>query len=279
MDRVSAPYKNRLLAHLAGYRRTVLGVKQAGTFRHRGRVIPVEHVLPAGVSKWLNIPEEVRGQVQAAVEKYEVKLHRYFHHLNSSQAFALALFVPFFERPASARTLLRALGIEGDVQNWRPEAIPDATEGTNLDAWWITTPGVEYFCEVKLTEDGFGAALSDARHMSKLREIYRPRLDGLVAPSGLEPDEFFGAYQIFRNLWHAAGSPSSRVLFLFPRGQVSLGKQLDSVLRVVTASLRERVLIAHTEDVLTRLSTDPEDSQESQRYAQILATKYLPTMA
>ena len=42
----SDPYTQRLLAHLAEYRRTTLGVPQPGVFEYRKREISVEHVLP-----------------------------------------------------------------------------------------------------------------------------------------------------------------------------------------------------------------------------------------
>lgn len=109
----SPGYKDRLLLHLATYRREVLGVAEAGSFRFRGRDVLVEHVLPETVDRWLNIPEASRSTVRSAVSKYGVKLHRYFHHLNSSQAFALSLFVPFFENCPYDRILLQILGIEG----------------------------------------------------------------------------------------------------------------------------------------------------------------------
>jgi len=277
MASASISYKDRLLPHLADYRRSVLGIPEAGVFHHRGRDVSVEHVLPRSAGKWVAIPDEGRSTVQSVVTKYGVKLHRHFHHLNSSQAFALSLFAPFFEpRGVAARALLHALGIaEDDIRDWRPEAVPNSQEGTNLDAWWLTESGIEYFCEVKLTEAEFGSARNDSRHQEKLRTIYLPRLEGLVASKLLAPAPFFSAYQILRNIWHAASSPTARVLFLFPRGQPALSRQLDVVLDSLAPTLRNRVFVAHTEDVLVSLAAKASPTTLG-RYATALAAKYLP---
>ena len=72
-----------------------LGIDTPGEFNYRGKLVEREHILDG--DKWLNIPSGAREQVRVHVEAKGIKLHRYFHHLNSSQAFALALFVPFFE--------------------------------------------------------------------------------------------------------------------------------------------------------------------------------------
>lgn len=270
------PFKERLLGHLAVYRRDVLGVETPGTFRHRGKDLSVAHILPRD-QIWLNIPEGSRSQVRTYVESNGIKLHRYFHHLNSSQAFALSLFVPFFDGPESAaRALLRALGQEGGLQEWRAEAVPSKEEGTNLDAWWKSDSGRETFCEVKLTESEFGTAKSDAAHLKKLAGIYRPRLSPFVDRDWLEPERFFAAYQIMRNLWCAAGSDSARAVFLYPREHVALTKALQPVLDALAPALRERVSVVAIEDVLVRLQADSSLPPPLTAYADTLAGKYVP---
>lgn len=268
-------YKDRLLAHLGEYRRDVLGIPGPGVFLHRGKELPVEHVLPAD-QPWLTIPESTRSAVQAYCEAKGIKRHRYFHHLNSSQAFALSLFVPFFTGGVAARgALLRALGLPGALVDWEPEKVPDSDEGTNLDMWWRTTDGVHGYCEVKLTEGEFGTAKHDAAHLRKLERTYAPLLAGHVRPSRLEPEEFFASYQIFRNLWHAVREPNSRVVFLYPRQHATLSRLLTPVLADITSDLRERVIVAHAEDVLARLQTDDGCPDALRQYAGELADKFL----
>jgi hypothetical protein len=58
-----------------------------------------------------------------------VKLHMYFHHLNSSQAFAFNLFFPFFSAGAGpARALSSSLGVDYDTaSDWEFEHVADPT--------------------------------------------------------------------------------------------------------------------------------------------------------
>ena len=269
-------YKDRLLKHLAGYRRDTLNVAEPGVFRYQGRDVQKEHILPK-LEQWKGIPSEQRDSVRRYVEASAIRLHRYFHHLNSSQAFALSLFVPFFEddREGSA-ALLRALSIDGSLQSWAAEAVPDPVEGTNLDAEWSTSEGRRYVCELKLTESNFGKAENDAAHREKLERVYEPRLRGLVRPSRLEAESFFDSYQILRNIWHAAHDARCHVVFLHPRQRGDLSQILKPVLDDITCDdLRSRVIEAHLEDVLERLIQDDLCPDDLRQYARCIAEKYL----
>lgn len=268
-------YTERLLPHLARYRREELGIAEAGTFYYRGEELRVEHILPKE-AQWLGIPPETRSNVLEYCTGRGIKLHRHFHHLNSSQAFALSLFVPFLEGVESSRVaLLRSLGVEGDRTSWQPEHVPDKGEGTNVDAWWTTSNGAQYFCEVKLTESEFGAAADDETHRNKLAKIYSPRLQPHLRPERLEPKSFFEAYQILRQVWHAAGTEDSFALFLYPRQRDDLTTILERVLADISSPLRERIIIVYAEDVLARLMVDDSCPQPMRVYARRLAEKYL----
>lgn len=268
-------YKDLLLSHLAKYRRDDLKVAEPGVFRYRDRDVPVEHVLPKD-QPWLGIPIEARDTVRQYVASQAIRLHQYFHHLNSSQAFALSLFVPFFEGGHdSSQALLRAFGIDGRLVSWAAEAVPNAEEGTNLDAAWSTSTGRKYLCEVKLTEAEFGVAANDAAHRKKLADTYEPLLRAHLHASRLEASVFFRSYQILRNLWHAAGSPDAYVIFLYPRQHEILTHLLSPVLADITSPLRDRVIVAHSEDVLGRLMHDEACPLHLRTYAERLAQKYL----
>ena len=84
-----------------------------------------------------NLLEEAEPAASAFLRAHPQKRHRYFHHLNSSQAFAFNLFFPYFSgEPESASALLRALGQEGILAGWEPEAVPVPDEETNIDVLW-----------------------------------------------------------------------------------------------------------------------------------------------
>lgn len=270
-------YQAQLLQHLAEYKRSVLKIPEPGTFRFRGRDLAKAHILPHPHS-WLNLPEPARRLTRAYLSAHpDVKCHKFFHHLNSSQAFAFSLFFPFFNGgPVASTALLRAFGLSGELATWEPEAIPDQDEGTNLDARWSLTDGTTVLCEVKLSERDFGKAKNDARHSRKLREIYQPRLRGHVEPHLLAAPEFFSAYQILRNVWHLVSVRNSKLVFLLPRANAHLWKLLLPTLESVASATRERILPVAIEDVLHRVKNDRKCSGELREYAQQLERKYVP---
>lgn len=270
-------YQTLLLQHLAEYKQSVLNISEPGVFRFRGRDVAKAHILPLPMA-WHNLPEPARSLTQAYLRAHpDVKRHKYFHHLNSSQAFAFSLFFPFFDGgPLASSALLRALGLSGTLATWEPEAIPDEEEGTNLDARWILTDGTTVICEVKLSEGDFGKAPNDDRHGKKLREIYAPRLRDHIDPRLLTAPAFFGAYQILRNVWHLVARPNSKLVFLLPRANTRLWQLLLPTLDAVVLATRVDIAAVAIEDVLAGLHSDAKCPNELRQYARQLERKYVP---
>lgn len=266
-------YQDCLASHLSAYKRRVLDVHEPGIFRHRGRDIPVDHILPLHRADLNLLPLARRLEVSLGLN---VRRHRYFHHLNSSQAFAFNLFLPFFNGgPASSLALLRAMGQAGTVSAWELEAVPSPEEGTNVDVQWVSETGNVSFCEVKLSEVEFGKAKADDRHRRKLETIYRPLLEGHVDQELLEERAFFAAYQILRNVWHAVRVESSTLLFLLPRANARLWEMLPGVLTRLSEPIRSRVHVVAIEDVLMRLRGDQQCPPELRTHADDMWQKYL----
>ena len=270
-------YQEALIDHLTAYKRSHLGEIPAGTYNYRGTTHCCDHILPK-TDKWLNLLEPARKVIKEFLQSNrQIRLHRYFHHLNSSQAFTLNLFVPFFEGgPEASAALLRALGQQSSLVGWEPEAVPDASEGTNIDALWDTADGHRTFCEVKLSERDFGKAQPDERRLRKLRDIYMPRLAPHMESSLQEASGFFASYQILRNIWHMIGRPRGRLLFLLPRANTRLWPMLDATLAGVGPDVRTRVTRVAIEDVLLHLATNAECSVRLRHYAEALQVKYVP---
>jgi hypothetical protein len=276
MTMAQEAYQKRLERHLAEYKKHRLGVRANGEFIHNGVAREYGHILPPEI-KWLNIPEPFRREVYEYLRvNSHIRPHKYFHHLNSSQAFALALFYPYLTRAPGV--LAKAVGVAAPA-DWTFEAVPDASEGTNVDVW-LTARGVETFCEVKLSEREFGAAKSDAKHREKLATIYAPVLRGQVDDRLLEEPAFFKHHQILRNLWLAARRKheNDQVVFLMPRANAGLTAQLDTVLRQVGKPLRVRVRIVYVEALLERLAAE-RSARGLGWYAQLLREKYVPAWA
>lgn len=268
-------YPEELREHLTKYKEAFLGVSASGVYRHRGRDLHYGHILPLEMAH-LNLFEEARA-ASAGLPR-----HRYFHHLNSSQAFAFNLFLPFLTGgPRAGAALLTAMGsgaTAGPVREWALESIPDPLEGTNIDATWLDSAGVRTFCEVKLSEQDVGTAKDDARHREKLTRIYRPVLEGCVDDRLLEPAVFFGAYQFLRNVWHLVRVPGSRLVFLAPKANTGLWQQIEGLIAGVNDRLRPRVWVRATEAVIGALGSEgsecPPQLRDYARYK--LARKYLP---
>lgn len=265
-------YQKKLKKHLANYKIQRLGVRENGTFKHRGKTYTRRHILPLAL-RWLNVPEPFRREIHEYVLKLRIRPHRFFHHLNSSQAFAFAIFYPYLS--GDKKALEDALGVE-PIEHWKFEYVPDVVEGTNVDVWWRSANKAETFCEVKLSENEFGTAEDDSRHVHKLERIYRPVLREHVSSPLLDPPSFFKNYQILRNLWLAArrGHEKDQVLFLLPRANVEPNRQLTEVLSKVRLSLRARVQVMHVEDLLGRLASNAAVGGMDW-YAAVLAEKYL----
>ena len=69
----------------------------------RGKFYP--HILPKE-KKDLNIIEGIRNDFWPYLNKTDIKLHQYFHHLNSSQALCFNLFFPLIKNEENLLTYL-----------------------------------------------------------------------------------------------------------------------------------------------------------------------------
>ena len=269
-------YQAMLLSHLANYAKTRLGVFEEGTFKEK----KYPHILPSRL-RFLNFLEPVRSELQTYLKQNpQIKLHQFFHHLNSSQAFAFNFFFPFFAAGGkSAKALSTVLGVDADVKKWAFEVILDKKENTNVDVVWKMPGDVSIFCEVKLSENGFGTAKNDDRHKKKLVDIYCPRLEGLVSGQLLEEQVFFDHYQLLRNISLMARSEKDRLVLLMPRANESLSPQLKTVLAGTQPEVRNRIHVAYIEDSLSALMAGQSVTPELRCYASSLWEKYVPSIA
>ena len=264
-------YQTDLKRHLAEYKRSTLGIREPGLYRRK----EYEHILPLPKQS-ANLLEEAEAKGSAFLAAHPIKRHQYFHHLNSSQAFTFNLFFPYFcGGPEAACALLRALGQEGTLSEWEPEAVPVAHEKTNIDVLWTKQAGLRTYCEVKLSEPEFGTAVNDAGHQDKLSKIYRPDLAGHLEPTRLEPAAFFQAYQFNRNVWHLVRTEGSRLIFLLPRSNTGLWRHIQKLILGVLPHTRERISAVAIEDVIAALLADARCPHRLRGYAQKLRDKYL----
>jgi hypothetical protein len=267
-------YASRVRRHLATYKRRVLGVEADGVWSRNGRAYP--HILPAQV-RHLNLLELVRDDVLALVERTGIRLHADFHHLNSSQALAFNLFFPVLSASAGASSVVHSLtGLYAEPVSWTFEAVPDPSEGTNFDLLLSLAGGGTVYVEVKYTESSFGTALPDERHVRKLFEVYRPRLEGTVSPRFLEPALFFAHYQLLRNVCYLR-SAADRVTFVVPAGNGTAIAHARAVLETALLPGVTGVSLVSLETVVAAARATASESVA--RHYDQFAEKYLPVTA
>lgn len=275
--RLPDSFQDVLKRHLIAYKVEQLGIPQPGVFLYRGREVKREHILPK-VHRFRNLFAEAEPHVRRLLKdpKIRLRLHMYFHHLNSSQAFTFNLFFPYFYGgPEASSALLRALNQKGMLVDCHPEAIPDEEERSNIDMLWTTDDGTTTICEVKLSETDFGKAADDGRHQTKFKtyEVLSAHLE----PGRFERQAFFEAYQFNRNVWHMVRHDNNRLIFLLPRANAGLWKLVDNLRLGVVPHTRERISVIATEDVIEKLSADVNCPEHLRKYADRLGHKYSPS--
>lgn len=207
-------YKSVLLAHLANYKSDVLGVNEDGVWSRNKRAY--SHILPSEKGE-LNLVNAARAIWSAIPPNDRPKRHRDFHHLNSSQAFAINLFLPVLYELNAHAPLLHALGVSAQsIEEWQFEAVPDPNERTTFDLALKLPGSRKVFIEVKLTESEFGTVANSATQRNRRDTIYLPRLADKVNPSALDAPAFFKRYQLLRNASYAT-LDGSEVVFVVPR--------------------------------------------------------------
>lgn len=219
-----APYQTALREHLTAYKEHRLGVRESGTWS--GNQKTYGHILPIELKR-LNLIETIRREFMEYLESSPgdgIKLHKDFHHLNSSQALAFNLFFPYVGgMGADPAQLLAVLGARGEeVAAARFEAVPDADEGTYFDLHLVLGTGKQVFIEVKLSETEYGTAKANARRSAKLDDRYSDRLKGKVTDECLDSPLFFAHYQLLRNVSHLELERGDRLVVVRPKANEAL---------------------------------------------------------
>ena len=155
------------------------------------------------------------------------------------------------------------------------EVVLDQEEGTNIDVLLESSAGNRTIIEIKLTEQSFGRAKADQRHLDKLRDIYRPRLCGRLAEECLDPTTFLKDYQLFRNVSQIRREIADRVVLLIPRSRSVLwshASRWSASPRL--GALREQITVAAIEDIIEAVAEDSLSPHMPNQLAGQLATKY-----
>ena len=252
------------------------------------RDLPYDHILPVD-QKEKNIIEAFRQDFWTYYKGSDIKLHQYFHHLNSSQALCFNLFFPLFHYDkrlltyvlhriievaptykTSKENLDKLFAIKNDIDSDRFaseldeeflikntflacefEKILDSKEATNFDFFVQQPNGHRVLFELKYTEHGFGKTVADERHKSKYDTIYKPRLEKLLRPEFLNQDFVFKNYQIVRNLSYI--DDLTTVVFLFPEANQDLKGTADLIDNILLPNYVHQTRVVHIENLIRQI--------------------------
>ena len=211
-------FQDHIKQQLGIYREKGLGISEAGIFNYRGKKLPKEHILPLKFNRF-NIIENYREEFYSS-SKSKINFHKYFHHLNSSQALCVNLFFPLmFENKLN--TILEMLNIPqvGTITScFEKESQVEIGKRrkTNFDFFMQLPNETKIYFEIKYTEEEFGKTKDDNEHKAKFKETYQPLLknNAFIKREYHEMLSFFNNYQIMRNLCHI--DDQSHVVFVYP---------------------------------------------------------------
>ena len=224
--------KNAVKEHLSQYKRDVLQISEEGMWANNKIRYP--HILPMSMKSRNLIDKDYYDQLIETTINSGNKLHSGFHHLNSSQALAFNLFVPLIIEN-KLDLLLAELGIEDSNVDAKFEYIDDPIEKTNFD-FYLEGNAHKVFFEIKYTEDRFGSAKRDNKHLAKYNNIYKDELNKIC---DISAEQFFKNYQLWRNIYY---SQKGIVVFVFPRFREDLTKEVESAIKEITQKDMVKVL-------------------------------------
>jgi len=273
-------FRDQACEHLSQYKSDILGVKKDGIYNYRGRKIPKSHILPPDDYR-KNILKPYRDAFFAS-DQAQIKFHKYFHHLNSSQALCINLFYPliaekcldfflhFLELPQELPTITL---FEKDSD------LEVAARRTSFDFYARLSTSEQVFVEVKYTENGFGKAKNDSAHHDKFHQTYLPILKDKekFLVSECQDEKFFlDHYQMFRNLVHI--SATDTVVLLFPAANLVVAKEADYAKKhFLTQKGKERLRIVYLEELVSFLEVES-SNRPLDSYYQEFRKKYLPNI-
>lgn len=197
----------KLLEHLKDYKIQKLKIPESGTFKSNGKLVKKDHILPKEKESKNLLDEGFHKDELKVYEelKKEKKLHRYFHHLNSSQAMAINFLEPLIQKDMLSYVLSNDKSkvceefFEYELHNDETFEKKPHTK-TNFD-FFIKTNSKRHFYEFKYTEASFGSAKKDEIHSQKYEKVYKPALKK-VCKTIPEEKQFLNEYQLWRLFCH-----------------------------------------------------------------------------
>jgi len=227
-------FQKEIKTKLGEYKNAEFPELEDGKWRDSDGIYP--HILPNDM--WF---KNLLKQYNTVLEKYittkNIKRHRYFYHLNSSQAMCLNMFYPLIEEN-KLDLILKALNIHDDSVDYNSVCFEKESDiekehtiekgidqrPTCFDYYFKTVNGKEFHFEIKYTESEFAKAELDQSHIDKYEAIYKKHCFAIDSKY-CDCDSFLNNYQLMRNLIHV--SSNSYVVFIYPENNKKIKQQAE----------------------------------------------------
>lgn len=233
-----------------------------GTYTYRGKQYEYGHIL-----------KFAKGKRIEAIEKYNLlsglrfdgfisaeKVHRYAHHLNSSQVLCYNFFRPMLNDDHTSKQKLVALLKEQGIHisenakcDFEYDDYMDFKEERTEFDFHVADGDTEVFFEIKYIEDGFGGAKTDPRHREKFNGTYSDMLKKCRCLKDNNPSykEFLKNYQLYRNVLRI-NDKHKYTIFITAKGNAKTYTQLDAFLKNINDEYKGNVIALYWEDLIEK---------------------------
>lgn len=267
-------FKDKIYTNLSHYKEQTLNISEMGMYCNNF----YSHILPVDDIK-LNILSPYRQSFFES-EFSNIKLHKYFHHLNSSQAMCINFFYPLIMEK-KLHLILEYIGFNHENINYKSVQFEKESKldgankrrPTNFDFYFETESGKHFYFEIKYTEEGFGVALNDTKHREKYEDVYKQNLSKVIQQEYCDMEIFFKHYQIIRNLIHI--DDNSYVIFLYPGKNIKVSQSAQfAKSNIIKPEFSCNLINITWEDIVSHIEANPDVNH---KYIVEFHDKYLPS--
>jgi hypothetical protein len=263
---------DKITKNLINYKNNILKISEEGEFKGN----KYQHILPIEDRK-NNIISVYRDDFWKYIENNQINLHKYFHHLNSSQALCFNLFYPFISSN-SGDILLKSLNIFEEsvkIKSAEFEKVLHKNENTNFDFLISLTSRDIIFFEIKYTENSFGKARNDSKHIEKKDLIYDKVFNykEKIQKQYHQDESFFENYQLIRNIVYLNFNRNDNLFLIFPKEKTEFKNQIESI---PVPELKNKIHIIYLEDLTEEIINNSSNNSKLLEHFIEFKNKYLP---
>lgn len=238
-----------------------------GTYNYKGQIIHYDHILSYEKDKKIETIEKYNlfpeGSRKITFDGFipANKIHRFAHHLNSSQVLCYNFFRPMVKDDHTPEQklieLLKEQGIaisENAKCCFEYDGYADYKEGTEYDFYiFDKEKEIQVYFEIKYAENGFGGAKRDNRHKEKYDNTYRKMLKECqcLKSQDVTFEEFCKNYQLYRNVLRLTKRNHYSII-ITSKGNMTTNKQLDEFLKNINEPYRKNVIALYWEDLIEK---------------------------